>query len=42
MKNSRNTWKLSFAADEPPLPHVYGRRFSGSLTSPWAGDTIPA
>jgi hypothetical protein len=23
MKNSRNTWKQSFAADEPPPSHVF-------------------
>jgi len=29
MNNSRNTWKLSFAADEFPLPHVFERVFRG-------------
>ena len=29
MNNSRNTWKLSFAADKLPLPYVFERVFRG-------------
>jgi hypothetical protein len=40
MKNSRNTWKLSFAVEEPPLPHVFERRFSVSPVKPFKNLTV--